>query len=323
MMQNTVAAMVPLTKTALRLTSVFVGWLLVLVLTAPALAVSTNLSPVADTTLSEGYPGNNFGGMTFANSGTTQNFTRNRALFRFDLAGVVPGGSSITSARLILEVTGEPADGYAFADFGLHRLLVPWSEGTKTNASPSGAGQGSPASTNEATWFYRFAFTTNTWSAPGAAATSDYVAAPSAAVTVYGLNDSPYYFGSTAQTIADVQLWLDDPQTNFGWILVCQAETTDFTARRFGSRENANFPPQLEIEYLVAPVIDRVEKNGSQFSFQFTAQPSQSYTIEYRDALGAGGWQTSASAGPFTEPIRVLFVDTTLAPGRFYQVVTY
>src|SRR5437016_13689727 len=96
-----------------------------LVITVPAFAASTTLLPVADTTLSENYPSNNFGGMAFVNSGTTQNSNYNRALFKFDIAGTVPGGSRITSARLILEVTHVPSCGYAFADFGLHRLLVP------------------------------------------------------------------------------------------------------------------------------------------------------------------------------------------------------
>src|SRR5437870_4713512 len=78
------------------------GWLLALALAVPAFAASTNLFPVADTTLSENYPSNNFGGMAFVNSGTTQNSNYNRALFKFDIAGVVPGGSRITSARLVL-----------------------------------------------------------------------------------------------------------------------------------------------------------------------------------------------------------------------------
>src|SRR5437588_12887492 len=90
----------------------------------PALAVTTNITFVADTTLSENWPSNNFGGMTFANAGTTQNFTRNRALFKFDVAASVPAGSKIKSASLVLEVVGKPQDGYNFADFGLHRMLV-------------------------------------------------------------------------------------------------------------------------------------------------------------------------------------------------------
>ena len=37
--------------------------------------------------------------------------------------------------------------------------------------------------------------------------------------------------------IADIQAWLDDPSTNFGW-LVKGSEAVDRTVKRFDSREN-------------------------------------------------------------------------------------
>ena len=80
-------------------------------------AATTNLPCVADTTLSESYPDNNLGGLTHVAAGTTQNVTRNRGLFRFDIAGAVPAGSQIQSAALVLEVTLAPSDGVPFADF--------------------------------------------------------------------------------------------------------------------------------------------------------------------------------------------------------------
>jgi hypothetical protein len=66
----------------------------------------TNLSSSADTTLSENWPSNNFGGMSFVNAGTTQNLTRNRGLYKFDVAGVIPAGSLIRTVSLVLENTG-------------------------------------------------------------------------------------------------------------------------------------------------------------------------------------------------------------------------
>jgi hypothetical protein len=50
--------------------------------------------------------------------------------------------------------------------------------------------------------------------------------------------------------IADVQDWLDNPQSNHGWLLRCN-ETDDSTAKRFDSRENfiTTNRPVLSVEY--------------------------------------------------------------------------
>ena len=56
---------------------------------------------------------------------------------------------------------------------------------------------------------------------------------------------------STDEMIADVQGWLDDPETNFGWIVLGN-EADSPTAKRFHSRENPEeeYRPTLVIEYL-------------------------------------------------------------------------
>ena len=276
---------------------------------------------MADTTLSQNYPSNNFGGLGFANSGTTQNLTRNRALFKFDIAGSIPTGSKIITASLVLSVTRTPADGFTFSDFGLHRVLRDWGEGNKiTPPTSQNAGTGALATTNEATWFYRFAFTTNTWAASGAAATNDYVPATSSSQTIYGLSDSPYTFVTTSLSVADVQLWLDKPATNFGWILISTGESEGFTARRFGSREDMNNAPQLLIDYdLPPPFIDHVQVSGNQFNLFFTASSNQTYIVEFRTNLVLGTWQTLANVGPFPDTTRVLVVDPISQFHRFYR----
>ena len=47
--------------------------------------------------------------------------------------------------------------------------------------------------------------------------------------------------------VADVQSWLDNPASNFGW-LVLGDETAIATAKRFDTRESAS-PPMLTIEF--------------------------------------------------------------------------
>jgi hypothetical protein len=208
----------------------------------------------ADTTLSQNWAQNNLGGLRFANSGTTQNFTTNRALIRFNVAEVVPAGSQITSAELVWEVTREPDDGYNSSTFGVHRLLQDWGEGDNVSA-PGGLnpGSGSPADLGESNWTHRFAGTTETWGVPGGLAGLDYSAQASGSTAVYGIGQSPYSFGSTPGTIADAQFWLDNPAANFGWILISQSEELDFTARRFGSREDPVNAPYLLLHYLPVP----------------------------------------------------------------------
>ena len=286
----------------------------------PAWAVlQTNLPCVADTTLSEEYPNNNLGGLTAVNSGVTQNGTRNRGLYQFDIAGALPPGAQIISADLVLEVELVPSGGVPFADYDLHRVLQPWGEGGGTSAR----GEGAPALTNEADWFYRFAYTTNTWSAPGAAPTNDYAAAPSATQTVYGPDNSPYTFGPNAPLAADVQRWLDQPQANFGWMLICADESIFWTARRFGSRENTGLAPRLELQYLVPPRIDQAQRVGNQFNLSFIALPGQSYTVQFCTALPAVSWQPLAEVGPPEVATRVLVVDPVTDTQRFYRVTAY
>jgi hypothetical protein len=304
-----------------RIISIFAFCLMVAV---SAISATVTNYPVADTMLSETFASNNFGAMTFASSGTTQNFTKNRALYRFDIAGSLPANSRVLSAFLVIEVVKSPSDGYNFADFGLYRLLRGWGEGNKVTPSSSGnAGTGAPAGTNEATWLYRFAFSTNTWAAPGGAPGMDYIPSASAVQTVYSLGDSPYTFGPAPAMTGDVQFWLDHPQNNFGWMLICASEETDFTARRFGARENTVYAPYLVINYLVAPRIDKIQRNGTSVSLYFAAHAGQSYVIEFQTKLGVSSWQTLATLDPSGNDTQVVVIDTAQNPSRFYRIRSF
>jgi len=285
-------------------------------------APHVRLTPVADTTLSENYPNHNFGAMSFANSGTTQNYTRNRALFQFDLAGALPAGARITSASLILEVVGQTSEQPASGRFNLHRVLQPWGEGNKQNSPGGGAGQGSPATINEATWNDRYAFTTNVWTLPGAAPTNDFVTQISSGVTVFGVDQSPYTIPSTPEMVADLQLWLDETQTNFGWLLLCAQEATAFTARRFGTREDPFNAPRLELDFEIVPVIDSASKTGNEFALSFLAQADRLYTVEFCDNPRTNAWRPLAYVWTPNEAKHFTVTATADAPWRFYRLVT-
>ncbi|MBI3417288.1 MAG: DNRLRE domain-containing protein [Verrucomicrobia bacterium] len=285
----------------------------------PSRADEVTLNSVADTTLISTVPNNNLGGQPFFNAGITQNRTTNRAVLRFDLTGQIPPGSTILSADLLLEVTRQPKDGYSPASFDLHRLLQPWGEGDKTFDSSRSPGLGQPTATNEATWIYRFAFTTNTWTIPGGAATNDFLPFPSTSQAVFDVGSSPYQFPSTAQMVADVQAWLDHPDFNFGWLLKESSEDTPFTARRFGSREDPNTAPRLVIEFTTLFRIQHVAKSGGEFTLSFAGQAGKTYSILFRDVATAGAWTTLTNFTAAADA-NVSFTNTTSAAQRFYRV---
>jgi hypothetical protein len=54
--------------------------------------------------------------------------------------------------------------------------------------------------------------------------------------------------------ISDLQMWLNTPAANDGWLLLGN-ETTSFTAKRFDTRENAdlNTRPLLVVTYILLP----------------------------------------------------------------------
>jgi len=98
---------------------------------------------------------------------------------------------------------------------------------------------GAPATPNDATLRHRF-FDTIFWTTEG----GDFSATVSASQSVGPVG---VYTWSSSQMRADVQSWLDDPASNFGW-LVLGDESDILTAKRFDTRESAS-PPVLTIQY--------------------------------------------------------------------------
>ncbi len=218
-----------------------------LILAANGFAAQVTLNSVADTSLFENHSDSNLGGTTLV-AGTNQQYSRSRALFRFDLSAV-PIGATITQVHVTLHVTRRPDPdqhgGPVDSDFSLYRLLVGWGEGTGAEVT------GSNAQPGNATWNERH-FNSATWAGPGGLIGEDYANGPSANTSVGGIGT--YVWGSSTELIADAQTWLDDPAANFGFILISQTEGTSGTGRRFASREQpgGGIPgPQLELTYSV------------------------------------------------------------------------
>lgn len=284
-------------------------------------AVTGTFYPVADTSLLEVAPTNNLGGYPGMNAGTTQEYKKTRALTRFDLSSL-PTNTLVLSAMLQVEVTRQPDEPPNNTTFGLHRMLRPWGEGNKSPAGQQ-AGKGLPASPGEATWECAF-HPTNTWTAPGGAADADFSSVESASQFIYGTGESPYRFETTPELVADVTAWVRQPAVNFGWMLLCNEEGVNFTARRFSTREDTvNSPPFLQVEYLVPPRFDSIQKTAGQCELRFLAAASQSYVVEYREMLTAGDWQPLTEIPPSLQSTNLLVVDTNPTPQRFYRLNTF
>jgi hypothetical protein len=303
--------------------SLFLPALVLLAVRVGAASLTNNAA--FDTSLLEVAPSNNNGGQEFVIAGAIQNPPisplRARALFQFDLT-TLPTNTRIQTVVLELAVTKDPGDGLANAAAGLHRMLRPWGEGNKVGVAHPG--QGEAATAGEATWSHSF-YPTNAWTSPGAEEGVDFVSSESSSQDVYS-EGSLCRFPSTPALVADVQSWVNDPQSNFGWILISYGEGTQFTARHFGSREDPAAHPNLEIQYfqyLVPPRIESARQMGDQFELQFTAEAGQTYVLEYRAALTNGIWQTLTNLGLFTATSSVSVRDDLSEPHRFYRLNSY
>ena len=207
-----------------------------------ASATIINITPSKDNTLYEYDPlegdlSNALGNHFF--TGLTLMDHLRRGVLAFDIAGSIPAGSTITGVTLSLNMSRTMPETARIVE--LHKLLADWGEGT--SVAPDPEGQGAPATPNDATWRHRF-FDTIFWTTEG----GDFSATVSASQSVGGVGQ---YTWSSAQMVADVQAWLDNPASNFGWLLLGN-ESDLGSAKRFDTRESAS-PPMLTIQYIPGP----------------------------------------------------------------------
>jgi len=189
---------------------------------------SVTLTSIKDTTLYKDATGalsNGAGQHMFA--GTKGAGHSVRGLVTFDVAGKVPAGLTPTAVKLRLNLSAASLN--SAQTIGLHRLHADWGEGS--TVASGGGGGGGPATKDGATWLHTF-FPDKFWSRPG----GDFEAISSASTEVQGLR--AYEWGSTDQMVADVRMWLDNPSSNQGWLLMCNDNAT--SVKRFDTRENSS-----------------------------------------------------------------------------------
>jgi hypothetical protein len=198
----------------------------------------------SDTSIYKDRSSNSNGGHENIFSGASLSSAR-RALIRFDLGQVIPSGSTILSVALRLNMEGSGPNS-ATETYSLNRLALGWGEGTVDSGDPGGLG--AAAQQGDATWDQN-RFLLSDWLSPG----GDFLAIASAQTAVPKFD--PLVAENNLVTIAspglaqDVRSWLDDPETNHGWILI-GAESSSRSARRFTSSEGVQgLRPRLAIGY--------------------------------------------------------------------------
>jgi hypothetical protein len=252
------------------------AWLQLEELEGRVVPSTITLNPSKDNTLYQNTTGgisNGAGSYFFAGEvGETGGSLIRRGVIAFDIAGNIPSGATINSATLSLHMSRGTSGAQTVE---LHRLSADWGEGTSNAGSP---GQGTTATTDDATWVYRF-YDTASWTNAG----GDFVSTVSASKSVSGVGS--YTWGSTDQMVTDVQDWLDTPSSNFGWIVLGN-ETTASSAKRFDSRENstADNRPTLTIDYTSTQTASTLAL--SDFPSSVTAGAAGTVTVTAKDASG-------------------------------------
>lgn len=201
-------------------------------------AITDTLSAEADNTLYEDNSGgfsNGSGNYFFA--GKTNIGYKRRGLIRFAADTKIPPGAVITGVTLRLYMSRTIS---LSETVSLHKVTAEWGEGASVALGNEGSGT-SPEQ-NDATWIHS-RYPDVFWNNPG----GDYSAAASA---VSSINSTGYYSWSSSQMISDVQNWINNPCTEYGWILIGN-EVTTANSKRFDTRENfiAANRPVLIVQY--------------------------------------------------------------------------
>jgi hypothetical protein len=170
-------------------------------------------------------------------TGLSGNQEKRRAVVAFRDLSAIPDGAVIQSVRLHLILSRENSDP---TTVNLLRLNSDWGEGGSD--AEGNEGGGAEAESGDATWIHRF-WKEVTWNNPG----GDFAEVASAQLEVDSV--AAYTFGSTDAMENDLRDWLDQPEVNFGWILIADEDAN--TSKRFDSRENSDAAnrPLLEVSF--------------------------------------------------------------------------
>jgi hypothetical protein len=239
------------------------------------------LSPQKDNTLYEDSAGqlsNGHGIYFFA--GKTGVAGLRRGLIAFDLTAI-PANATIMDATLSMFLSTPHANAGA-VNISLSKALHGWGEGASDAGSPGG--MGAPAEAGDATWLHTF-YDTSFWTTPG----GDFSPTPSATTPVSTVNTT--YTWSGSGLLADVQSWVSNPASNFGWVILAN-EIDVASAQRLNTRENSNTPPQLTVTYQVSTPTPTPSPTPAAQAINLSTR----MRVQTGDNVGIGGFIITGSA---------------------------
>ncbi len=177
-----------------------------------------------------------------------------RALLAFNVSAI-PSGARIDSVALTLNMNKGPSASSELIE--LYRVTADWGEGSSDAVAEEG--KGASPQNDDATWVHSF-FDTTLWARPG----GDFAAVVSAGQNVGVIG--PYTWGPTAEILADVQDWVDNPSGNFGWVLIGNESTTS-TVKRFASKDNPTMAsqPALTVKFTDPTSLDGTDELPDDF----------------------------------------------------------
>jgi hypothetical protein len=289
---------------------------------------TVTISADKDNTIYSQYSGNSNGsGQYFfvgRNSSNNSNSVQ-RALLHFNLSGI-PAGAVITSATVTLYVGKSAA---AATGIELRKLSADWGEGTSDAAGSEGPG--TAATTNDATWSQRF-FPSTAWSTPG----GDFSSTVSASVASISANiSSPTQITlSGSNVVSDVQQWVTNSTTNFGWLIKATDENVDPSVKRFISRNNSTTTqrPSLSITYSAnLPVTlnqfsGSLQNNNALLQWQTATEINNQYFAIQHSSDGVNFSQIGRvdGNGNSTGINSYTYTVPNVTPGKhYYRIVQY
>jgi hypothetical protein len=135
-------------------------------------------------------------------------------------------------------------------------------------------------------------------------------------------------FPSTPALVADVQSFVNDSVSNFGWLIMSSAEDTANTARRFASRSNptAAQRPSITVTYTASlPVTLKtfsgtLQNNRALLNWQTVTELNNLfYEVEHSiDGINFSAIGKVAGSGSSTAAKSYTFTQNNLATGKHY-----
>jgi hypothetical protein len=253
-------------------------------------ALMQSLLPTADTFVNSAVPDNNDGTSPSIFTGETGQNGAMRGLVRFTLPPELRGRLTVSRVALTMITRGTGLGDTTpptAAIESLQAVSVVWQEGVGFGDGTTMNTLGQACGTSGATWNQPDCAGGAPWSGVSVSPTvSGTVTIPASLETaVTWDSDQP----GNAGMVADVQSWLDSPETNQGWRLASSTEGMTGQAQRFYSREVPAKAPTLSVTAVCLSGLE--ESDGG------CSAPNASDASDARDASSSDGRPAKTESG--------------------------